>query len=124
MPTSAGSLVRKSLDSPEEVRPFPDSKGQLELVETPQGAVGRATFEPGWRWSTHIKPIVGGESCQVAHMGYIISGRMRVVMSGGEQADFGPGDVMVCPPGHDAWILGDEACVIIDWTGAATYAKK
>src|ERR1700676_2273473 len=97
-------LVRMSLDSPEETRPFEGGTGQLQLVNMKEGGVGRATFLPGWRWSQHVKPIAKTDSCQAAHMGYFISGRMKVVMDDGEQAEFGPGDFMVCPPGHDAWI--------------------
>ena len=117
-------LVKKSLDSPDEVRPFGQDAGQLELVNFDEGAIGRAVFKPGWKWSTHIKPIAGTDSCQAPHFGYFISGRMKVVMDDGEEAEFGPGDVMVCPPGHDAWIVGDENCVIIDWQGFADYAKS
>ena len=117
-------LVRKSLDSPEETRPFEDGKGKLELVNLEGGPVGRATFEPGWRWSKHVKPIAGTDSCQAPHMGYVISGRMGVRMDDGEETEFGPGDFMICPPGHDAWITGDEACVVIDWQGVADYAKR
>ena len=117
-------LVRKSLNSPEETRPFEEHKGKLELVKLDTGAVGRATFEPGWKWSKHVKPIAKTESCQAAHMGYFVSGRMKVVMDDGEESEFGPGDVMVCPPGHDAWIVGDQACVFIDWQGVADYAKR
>ena len=117
-------LISKSLESPEEVRPFGGDKGELALVNLDGGgAVGRATFKPGWRWSEHVKPIAGTESCQAAHMGYVISGRMKVVMDDGEAVDFGPGDVMVAAPGHDAWTLGDEPCVVVDWQGVADYAK-
>ncbi len=101
-------LIRKSLDSPEETRPFEDDMGKLELVNVTSGAVGRATFQPGWQWSKHVKPIAKTNSCQAAHMGYVISGRMKIVMDDGEDMEFGPGDLMICPPGHDAWILGDE----------------
>ncbi|MFI6445661.1 cupin domain-containing protein [Kitasatospora sp. NPDC050543] len=117
-------LVRKSLDTPEEVRPFEQDAGKVELVNLDAGAVGRGTFEPGWKWSKHIKPIAGTDSCQASHMGYVISGRMHIVMDDGESAEFGPGDFMICPPGHDAWVVGDEACVVIDWQGFADYAKK
>ncbi len=116
-------LVRKSLDEPEETRPFEGGMGKLELVNPDGGAVGRATFEPGWQWSKHVKPIAKTESCQAPHVGYFISGKMHVVMDDGEEMDFGPGDLMVCPPGHDAWIVGDETCVVIDWQGFADYAK-
>lgn len=117
-------LVRKSFDAPEETRPFEDAKGKLELVNLEGGAVGRATFEPGWQWSKHVKPIAKTDSCQAAHMGYVVSGRMKVVMDDGDEAEFGPGDFMMCAPGHDAWIVGDEACVVIDWQGVADYAKR
>ncbi len=116
-------MVRMSLDSPEETRSFKDGKGKLELVNMAEGPVGRATFEPGWRWSEHVKPISGTDSCQAPHLGYYVSGRMKVVMDDGEEAEFGPGDFAIIPPGHDAWIVGDEACVVIDWQGFADYAK-
>jgi quercetin dioxygenase-like cupin family protein len=117
-------LIRKSLDSPEETRPFEGGMGQLELVNVESGAVGRATFQSGWQWSKHVKPIAGTDSCQAAHMGYFISGRMKVVMDDGEEMEFGPGDFMTAAPGHDAWIVGDEPCVVIDWQGFADYAKR
>lgn len=116
-------LIRKSLNDPEEVRPFADGSGHLNLVNLDAAAVGRATFEPGWRWSQHVKPIAGTDSCQAAHTCYFVSGRMVVVMDDGEKLEYGPGDFAVMPPGHDAWIIGDEACVVIDWQGFADYAK-
>ena len=94
-------LIKMNFDKPEEVRPFGDSSGKLELVNLAGGPVGRATFEPGWQWSKHVKPIAGTASCQASHMGYVISGHMKIVMDDGEEAEFGPGDFMVCPPGHD-----------------------
>ena len=118
------SLIRKSLDSPEETRLFEGGKGHLEIVNVEGGAVGRATFQPGWKWSEHVKPIAKTDSCQAAHMGYFISGRMVVVMDDGERMEFGPGDFMTAAPGHDAWIVGDEPCVVIDWQGFADYAKR
>ena len=118
---TATTMIRRSLDSPDEVRPFPH--GRLELVSAEGPLVGRATFEPGWRWSSDVKPIAGTASCQAAHAGYVISGRMHVVMDDGSEADFGPSDVMIVPSGHDAWTVGDEACVVIDWQGFADYAK-
>ncbi|WP_434591005.1 cupin domain-containing protein [Streptomyces sp. A5-4] len=117
-------LVRKSLGSPDETRPFEEKKGKLELVNCEAGPVGRATFEAGWQWSKHVKPIAKTESCQAAHSGYVISGRMKIVMDDGGADEFGPGDVMICPPGHDAWTLGDEACVVVDWSGFSDYAKR
>jgi quercetin dioxygenase-like cupin family protein len=116
-------MKKMSLDAPEEVRAFTDGSGQLELVNLAGGAVGRATFNPGWRWSTHVKSIAKTDSCQAAHLGYYVSGRMKVVMDDGEEDEFGPGDFAVIPPGHDAWIVGEEPCVVIDWQGFADYAK-
>ena len=117
-------LVRMSLDEAEEVRPFEDGTGKLEIVNSENGAVGRATFQPGWQWSKHVKPIAGTDSCQAAHTGYFISGRMKIVMDDGEEMEFGPGDFMSAAPGHDAWIIGDEPCVVIDWHGFTDYAKR
>lgn len=112
----------KSMGAPDEVRKFPN--GQIELVHVGGGSVGRATFQPGWKWSNDVKPIAGTELCQAPHFGYQLSGRMRVVMADGREFESGPGDVVIIPPGHDAWIVGDEACVLIDWGGAANYAKR
>ncbi len=117
-------MIRMSLDAPEETRPFEDGMGKVELVNIGAGPVGRATFRPGWRWSKHVKPIAQTGSCQAAHMGYFISGRMKVVMDDGQQMEFSPGDFSVIPPGHDAWVVGDEPCVVIDWQGFADYAKR
>ncbi len=84
-----------------------------------------ATFEPGWRWSESIAPIAGTESCTVHHNGYVVSGRMQVRMDDGGESEVGPGDVFVIPPGHDAWVVGDEQCVVYDFAGtmAKEYAK-
>jgi len=117
-------LIRKSLDTPDETRLFEGGKGQLEVVNADGGAVGRATFLPGWKWSEHVKPIAKTDSCQAAHTGYFVSGRMKVVMDDGEEMEYGPGDFAVMAPGHDAWIIGDEPCVVIDWQGYADYAKR
>ncbi|TCK01041.1 cupin domain-containing protein [Nocardia alba] len=117
------ALVRMSFDAPEETRPFEQGKGRLDLVNVENGPVGRAVFEPGWRWSEHVKPIAGTDSCEAAHIGYCLSGRIVVAMDDGEELEFGPGDVMIADPGHDAWVVGDEACVLLDWQGYADYAK-
>jgi quercetin dioxygenase-like cupin family protein len=124
MTTTATRLVRKSLDTPDETRKFEGGTGQLQLVNTDDGGVGRATFEPGWKWSEHVKPIAKTDSCQAAHVGYFISGRMKVKMDDGTEDEFGPGDLMICPPGHDAWTVGNEACVVVDWAGFGDYAKR
>ncbi|MFF5922403.1 cupin domain-containing protein [Streptomyces flavochromogenes] len=116
-------IVKKSFDAADETRPFEDGKGRLDLVSGARGAVGRAVFEPGWQWSKHVKPIAGTDSCQASHVGYIVSGHMKVVMDDGETTEYGAGDYMEVQPGHDAWVLGDEACVALDWTGFTDYAK-
>ncbi len=117
------TIVRRSFDEADETRPFMGDKGRLDLIQADGGPVGRAVFEPGWRWSEHIKPLAGTDSCQSAHTGYVVSGRMHVVMDDGQTAEFGPGDFMQVSPGHDAWVLGDEPCVALDWTGFGDYAK-
>ncbi|HVA59586.1 MAG TPA: cupin domain-containing protein [Mycobacteriales bacterium] len=106
-----------------ETRRFEGGSGQVELVETDRGVVGRATFQPGWRWSQHVKPVAGTESCEVAHAGFVISGAMTVRMDDGTTESFGPGDVQIVGPGHDAWVDGDEPCILLDWQGMADYAK-
>jgi mannose-6-phosphate isomerase-like protein (cupin superfamily) len=106
---------------PDEVRSF--DKGRMDVVTLDNVTVGKATFEPGWRWSEAVKPIAGTDSCQVPHVGYVISGRMKVVMDDGAEMECGPNDALVIPPGHDAWIVGDEPCVILDFAGADEYAK-
>lgn len=116
-------LVSKNFDKPDETRPFEGGKGRLDLVETDGGSVGRAVFEPGWKWSEHIKPLAGTDSCESAHTGYVVSGRLKVVMNDGDSLEIGPGDFIQIEPGHDAWVLGDERCVVLDWTGYENYAK-
>jgi cupin domain len=113
----------KNFDSPDEVRPF-EGNGQAEVLNIGGQVVGRATFEPGWKWSENVKPIAGTDSCQVSHLGYVISGRMRVFMDDGTEKEIGPGDVMAIPPGHDAETIGDEACVSLDFGEFGDYAKR
>ena len=113
----------KSLNSPDETRPFVD-KGQAAVVNIGGGAVMRGTFEPGWRWSEHVKPIAGTHSCQSPHFLYMLSGRMKIVMDDGTEGEAGPGDVVRIEPGHDAWIVGDETCEVIDFGVSPVYAKQ
>jgi len=115
------SMQRKSLDSPDEKRSFP--KGTLELVTLGGITFGRGTLEPGWKWSESVKPIVKTKSCEAPHTQYHVSGRLAVRMDDGTEAEFGPGDVSVLPPGHDAWVVGSERVVVIDITGMTEYAK-
>jgi quercetin dioxygenase-like cupin family protein len=121
--TVAEQLVSKRAEAPDEVRPYKDGTGQVEVVHLPGLDAGRATFEPGWRWSEHVKPIAGTESCQVTHVGYVQSGRMGIRMDDGTESEIGPGDFVHIPHGHDAWTIGDEACVVLDFGGLKGYAK-
>ena len=112
----------KNLSSPDETRKF--TNGKLEVVNIGGGTVGRSVFEPGWKWSNDVKPIAGTELCEAPHFLYQVSGNMRIRMKDGHEFDIGPGDVAMIPPGHDGWVVGNETCVAIDWSGAANYAKK
>jgi hypothetical protein len=113
----------KNFDSPDETRPF-EGNGHADVVNVGGQTIGRGTFEPGWRWSTNVKPIAGTDSCQVSHLGYVMSGRMRVFMDDGTEGEAGPGDVVAIPPGHDAEVVGDEACVMLDFGQFGDYAKR
>lgn len=112
------TLMVKSLEQPEETRPTA-GKGRIELVTLGQTTVGRATFEPGWRWSEHVKPLAGTELCEVTHTGYVVSGRELVRMADGTEVELKPGDAFVIGPGHDAWVMGQEPCVTVDFSGTA-----
>ena len=114
--------VNKSFNSPEETRNV--DKGKVEVLNLPGSQVMRATFQPGWKWSECVKPIVGTASCEVSHLIYTISGRMAVRMDDGSETEIGPGDVTSIPPGHDAWIVGDAPYVGIDFQGGGNYAKS
>lgn len=116
----AGLSCRR-FDAPDEVRAF--EKGRLELLSTPRGTVGRFTLEPGWRWSAHVKHIAGTELCEARHFQYQVSGRLHVVMRDGTEAETGPGDVTLMDAGHEAWVVGSEPVVLIDWAGTVDYAR-
>lgn len=117
------SLEKKSFDSPDETRPF-EGKGKADVVEVAGKTIGRGRFEPGWKWSNNVKPIAETDSCEVSHLGYVQSGRMRVTMDDGGEAEVGPGDVFAIPPGHDAEVVGDEPCVMLDFGEFGDYAKR
>jgi quercetin dioxygenase-like cupin family protein len=116
-------LERRTFDEPDEVRPFV-AKGGVEIVAIGGSEVGRATFEPGWRWSKHVGPIIGMESCQMEHVGFVVSGRQRLRLDDGTEIEVSAGDLVSIPPGHDGWTVGDEACVIVYFAGMGDYAKK
>ncbi len=121
MKTTVEKMEKKSLSRPEETRQF--EKGRVELVTVNDVTFGRATLEPGWKWSTCVKPLVHTESCEAAHLQYHVSGRLHVVMDDGSEEEFGPGDVSYLPPGHDAWVVGKERVVIVDISGMRDYAR-
>jgi len=113
---------RKSFGKPDEVREFP--KGRLELVKIGGAAVGHVVFEPGWRWSTSLQPIVKTKSCQAAHFQYHLSGILGVRMDDGTELEYRAGDVSFIPPGHDGWVIGDEPVVVVDFQGMLDYATQ
>jgi hypothetical protein len=113
----------KSFDKPDETRMF-EGKGMADIVMMSGRAVARGTFEPGWRWSENVKPIAGTELCEVSHLGYCVQGRMRVHMKDGSEQEIVPGEVMAIPPGHDAEVIGNEACILLDFGEIAEYAKR
>ena len=117
-------ITKGRFDRSDDVRPFADGKGHMAMLDLDGMAVGRAVFEPGWRWSDHVKPIAGTDSCQTAHAGFVLSGHMTIRMNDGTEENFDPGDVMVVATGHDAWTVGPEPCTILDWQGALNYAKS
>lgn len=115
-------MAKKNIGSPDEVRSFP--KGKVELVTIGGVTFGKATLEPGWKWSECVKPLVNTVSCLAPHTQYHVSGRLHVVMDDGTELEFGPGDFGNVPPGHDAWVVGNEPVIIIDVTGMKEYAKE
>ncbi|HET6213131.1 MAG TPA: cupin domain-containing protein [Micromonosporaceae bacterium] len=117
------SIEHKTFDKPDETRPF-EGKGHGDIVTLAGRPVALGTFEPGWRWSTNVKPIAGTESCQVSHFGYVLSGRMRIMMDDGSTQELDAGDVFAIPPGHDAEVIGDEPCLSLDFGEIGEYAKR
>ena len=115
------TIKKKNLDTPDEKREFP--KGQVELVTIEDVTFGRGTFYPGWKWSESVKPIAKTDSCLAPHTQYHIAGILHVKMDDGTEMEYGPGDVGVVPPGHDAWVVGDEPVIVIDITGLTHYAE-
>lgn len=110
----------QNIDNAQETRPF-KAHGHMDVITLDDFTLGRGVFEPGWRWSEDVKPIAGTETCQVRHTGFCLSGEMTVQYPDGTEVHIGSGDVMLLEPGHDAWVVGDEPCVLLD-TGVAAYA--
>jgi hypothetical protein len=116
------SIEKRSLQMPEEVRTFP--LGKVELVTIGNVTFGKGTFQPGWKWSECVKPIVHTDSCQAPHTQYHVSGKLHVIMDDGSEMEYGPGDVGMIQPGHDAWVVGNVPVVVIDVTGMTHYAEQ
>ncbi len=112
----------KRFNKPDEVREFP--KGRLELVKIGGATIGRATFEPGWKWSTSLQPIVKTKSCEAPHFQYHVAGTLMIRMDDGTMFEAKAGDVSLLPIGHDAWVVGDEPAVVVDFQGMLDYAKE
>ena len=112
---------KKSFNKPEEVREFP--KGRLELINVGGVAIGRVTFQPGWKWSTSLQPIAKTKSCEAPHFQYHVAGVLMVKMDDGTEYECDPGDISLLPSGHDAWVVGDEPVVVVDFQGMYNYAK-
>jgi hypothetical protein len=115
-------IVVKRLDGPDEERRF--EKGLFRLVTVGGAEIGRAEYQPGWKWSTHVGPTAGTPSCEVEHVGLVISGRVAVKMDDGAERVLGPGDVFYVPPGHDSWVVGSEPYVSLHLKGAGSYATR
>ena len=119
--TPMAEIESKNLGSPEETIDLP---GVIEeIVDLGDMTVARATMEPGWRWSTHVRPHVGGDWCQARHVGVVLSGRFGVQLEDGTTREFGPDDVYVIPPGHDGYAIGHERCVVIEWSGVRAFSS-
>jgi hypothetical protein len=115
------SFESRNMDQPDESR-TPD-KTEVNVVQLGGNEVGRFTFQPGWRWSECVKPVVGTDSCQASHLGYVVSGRIHVVHEDGTAGDVGPGEAYMIEPGHDAWVIGDEPFVGLEFKSAGEYAR-
>ena len=113
--------AHKEFGTPDETREFPHGRAEILMISGDE--IGRYIFEPGWRWSNDVKPIAGTESCQAPHFQFHVSGRLAIRMDDGTEFVAGPGDVTSLPKGHDAWVVGDEPAVVVDWFGASNYAK-
>jgi len=112
----------KSFEKPDELREFPG--GRVELVNIGGATVGRIVLQPGWKWSTSVQPIAKTKSCEAPHFQYHVSGVLKILMDDGTEFECGPGDISLLPSGHDAWVVGDEPVVAVDFQGMINYAKS
>jgi quercetin dioxygenase-like cupin family protein len=114
-------IEHRDFAKPDETRPFPF--GRLDLLTVGGAEIARLTLEPGWRWSEHVKPVAGTELCEAPHFQYHVSGTLRIRTAEGREFDGVPGQVTSLPAGHDAWVVGPEPVVVVDWYGASDYAR-
>jgi len=121
MPRTKRKAITRNFAQADEVRTFPN--GRLELLKLGNSVVGRATLEPGWKWSESVKPIVHTDSCQAPHFQYQVAGVLKVVMDDGSELETRAGDLTSLPVGHDAWVVGNEPVVVVDFQGMAEYAQ-
>ena len=119
---SGTETILRRFDAPDEVRSFP--KGRFELVTLGGMTIGRASYEPGWRWSADVGATTGDALCQVEHVGLVVSGCAAVGMADGSVQEMRAGDLFYVPPGHDSWVVGDEPYVSLHFLGAGDYAAK
>jgi len=115
-------VILKTFDTPDEVRVF--EKGKFELLRIGGMTIGRATYEPGWKWSTHVGPLVGKNCCEVEHVGFVLSGRAAAAMNDGRVVELKAGEAFYIAPGHDSWVLGEEPYISIHLMGASDYAHE
>ncbi|MDP8941107.1 MAG: cupin domain-containing protein [Thermoproteota archaeon] len=115
-------MQKKSMNSPDETRTF--DKGKIDLTKIGDTRIGRMYLEPGWTWEKCMKPIAKTESCQASHTQYVVSGRVGVKMNDGSEEEYGPGDVLYVPPGHNSWVVGNEPYIGIEIATMDNYAKK
>jgi quercetin dioxygenase-like cupin family protein len=111
----------RRFDAPDETRSF--EKGKFEIVKVGGLTIGRASYDPGWKWSEHVRPAAGTRSCEVEHVGLVLSGKAKVRMDDGAERELRPGDLFAIAPGHDSWVVGDEPYVSLHFLGADAYAK-
>jgi len=121
MTTTTAKTETKTFAEPDETRTF--ERGHVDLVDIAGTQIGRLTLQPGWRWSEHVKPIAGTDLCLAPHFQYQVLGVLRIRMADGTELETHAGAVAAVPEGHDAWVVGDEPVVLVDWWGASNYAK-
>jgi uncharacterized RmlC-like cupin family protein len=122
MTTASPTMQKKSLNTPDEIAHY--GRITKEFVTLQGLEAHRVTFNPGARWSTDLKPVAGTASCELPHVAYVLAGRLHVVMDDGSEEEFEAGDIMMLPPGHDAWTAGDDACVFVELTAGTGYYNR